>query len=53
MASLILLIASAHHKDTDVLGEIETGSEIEVEVINYKLKPKSFALLKSAGQRRS
>lgn len=35
---LHIIIASAHHKDTDVLGEIETGSEIEVEIINYKFK---------------
>lgn len=35
---LHIIIASAHHNNTDILGEIETGSEIEVEVINYKFK---------------
>ncbi len=35
---LHIIIASAHHNNTDVLGEIEIGSEIEVEIINYKFK---------------
>ena len=33
-----IIVASAHHNDTNILSEIETGSEIEVEVINYKFK---------------
>ena len=35
---LHIIVASAHHNDTDILGQIETESEIEVEVINYKFK---------------